>query len=148
MGLCYGIGISIAIIISFYIYEKYLSNKFETTWYGKYEYADDDEIKNLNIKEHKILTKDNKSVEIIGSLQNNSSYEWSNVKIEMEFYSAEGKFVNECTDRIAKIIAPLQKEEYFKVSCGSCNKEIPNFSKYTIKIVEGYGKRIKSTTSR
>ena len=139
LGICYGVGISIAVIAIVYGYEKFDSEKSE---YEKYEYADDKDKSSLVIKEHELVINNENLVEIIGSVQNNSKFEWSGVKIEIELFDEDGKFVYECNDTITAKISPSQSEN-FKVECSSCNKSIPSFTKYEIKIVDSFGRKLK-----
>lgn len=139
VGICYGIGISIAVFAIVYGYEKLDSEKSE---YEKYEYADDDYKSSLVIKEHKMIINNENLVEIIGSVQNNSQFEWSGVNLEIELFDEDGNFVYECNDKIAGKVAPSQSEN-FKVECSTCSKSIPKFSKYEIKIIESFGKKLR-----
>jgi hypothetical protein len=135
-GICYGIGICLVIFTIGYVYDIFDSDE------EKYEYAVDIDREKLVIKEHKIIIDDESRVEIIGSVQNNSNFDWHRISLEIEFYDENGNFVYECNDKIKNKILPSQKE-YFKIECNSCDKSIPVFSEYKIKIIDANGRRLK-----
>ena len=146
LGFCYGIGFGIALSLVIMFFNKYES-KLSPSINDEQQYASAD-IRNQLIKEHKLISKSGKIIEIIGLVDNNTEYEWSPLKIEIEFFDEKGTFVYECSDYIEGGILPFTKE-HFKVSCSSCDGKLPDFSTYEIKIASAYGTiNSDSTTSR
>jgi len=135
VGICYGIGICLAVIACFYVFEIFDFDKEE------YKYAEEIDKEQLVIQDHKLIINEENRVEVIGSMQNNSDFEWSGVKLEVEFYDKNENFVYECHDKIKGKILPFQNE-YFKFECSSCGKSIPNFMEYKIKIIDAYGRKL------
>lgn len=136
-GFLYGIGISIALTIFFFSFEKgysKLSNKKD------FEYLDFDETVELEIINHSIIKSSDQNIEIIGALYNKSEANWSGMEIEIELFDEQKNFVYECSDKLMNIVSPSQKEN-FKISCGSCDKAIPEYSSYSLKVINAYGKK-------
>jgi len=136
-GFLYGIGISIALTIFIFSFEKgysKLSNKKD------FKYLDYDETVELEIVNHSVIKSNDQNIEIIGLLYNKSEASWSGVEVEIELFDKQNKFLYDCSDKIMNIVGPSKKEN-FKISCGSCDKAIPEYSSCRLKVINAYGRK-------
>lgn len=80
-------------------------------------------------------------LEILGLVKNNGSVNWERVVVEAEMFDADGKFVNEFTERIESQISP-RGSEHFKLFV----KDFPSskweaIKEVKVKIADAYHPR-------
>jgi len=126
-GFLFGIGLSVALFGTLYIYETAERND------DAYVYKEFNKESGLEITgEHDRRIED--GVIVLGALENNGEDTWRNIGVEAEVYDKNGIFIDECTTNIEKELSPGQKEN-FKITCGGCsNNKIPEHDKITVKI--------------
>ena len=76
--------------------------------------------------------------EILGTVQNNGKTEWENIELNVEFYSAEGKFIDEAFGRVSSTVEP-GKSEHFKIAIPAASDRIrAESSRMELKVASAY----------
>ena len=136
-GFLYGIGIGTMVIIASYIFYMMLEKEMEGFEHYD-EYVEFTPETKLIIEEENYKEIDEFSAEIIGIVINKTDLIWKNIQIEVELLDEESVLIDEFSEYISATLAPDQKEN-FKVNIAYCGDEkLPEFTNYTIRIVEAY----------
>ena len=120
-GFLTGIGISIALIIAIALVDQL----FEDPTFGV-----DSGLEVTGFKERKTEY----GIEIVGTVKNNSDETWGYVYVGINFFNAEGEFVDSYDSSIDGLLLP-GKESYFKVVCGRNKSPLGNFKEYDVAVI-------------
>jgi hypothetical protein len=72
----------------------------------------------------------------LAEVENAGSNTWSSVSVEVELFDEKDQFVDECSGYLRGKLIPAHVKN-LKIKCGGCeNSQFPEYSKYTIKVVD------------
>lgn len=71
---------------------------------------------------------------VLGSLHNTGSLQASSIRLEVELFDADGRFVYECSEYISRDLAPGEREN-FQVNCGCGKNAAPEHASLTVRVV-------------
>lgn len=129
-GLLLGVGIGIALAGIGYLLWYLDKSEIEEPYYKAYSAE-----AGLVLRNHRPQRAEANTA-FIGEVVNTGKDSWSNVKIVVELFQADGQFIDKCSGHMERSIAPGQTRN-FKVSCLECRGEAPPpYVRYTIGIVD------------
>lgn len=159
MGLCLGVGFTVAsFIVSYYAVDFYAESMEERMneeypsgveaaepmdpdeassdingWAEARSYREFDADSGLAVVEHR-GSRVGSDFRVIGTLENRGTGAWKMIGVEVELFDADGNFVEECSDYLNVTLRP-EETENFVVSCGSCREgPLPEFEDYEIVV--------------
>jgi len=126
-GFLFGLGLSLAVILSSYIYDQ-LVNDYDSN--ERKEYSNDAEL--TVIDQHHIIR--DSAVVILAKIKNQGSDTWKRINLEAEIFDKEGVFVDECSTFIREKLRPAVSENFNIFCSGWKSKDVNDIGKISIKI--------------
>lgn len=136
-GFLYGIGIGAMIMAASYVSVLFWEDAMD---YDDYDdgYVEFDASTALKVIEETYTKVDAQNAMIVGVIENQSENPWGSINLEVELLDKGGKLIDEFSEYIQSTLEPGDKEN-FKLDISYCEKnELPEFDRYTLRIVDAY----------
>lgn len=142
-GVAAGLGFTFALVAVFWLLGGMMIGKMSEDAYSELEvrvsndggYRKFDEKAGLGVKSHSDRKTENR-VEILAQIENNGDATWSHISLEVEFFDAQNRFLDECSKFLQGHLAPGQIENV-KIGCGGCSgSTVEQYATYAVKIVD------------
>lgn len=77
-------------------------------------------------------------LEVLGTVENRGKHRWENIELDVEFYTADGRFLDEASDRIASSVDP-GKTEHFKIDLLQTSSRVEEEGvRMEVKVADAY----------
>ena len=104
-GFLFGLGLSLAVIISAYVYDQLVNDDDSNE---KKTFSND---AGLTVIDQHQIVRDSALV-ILAKIENKGSDTWQRITIEAEIFDKDGVFVDECATSIREKLRPAESENF------------------------------------